>query len=135
MKSLADYIAEKILESQKESNEPASSKTFSFNFHNFENGKETIESVKKMADEKGIECEADESKMTLTVTREKCENHDIAGIQDVLQQYCEIIRKDSKNASDESHAQKTKSFEKKLDELVSYIDNVENYDPEEGEEE
>ena len=69
-----------------------------------------------------------ENKFTLTVTREQCENHDIAGIQDVLQQYTEIIRKDSKNSSNESHAQKTKEFAKKLDEMIAYIDDVENYE-------
>ena len=42
----------------------------------------------------------------------------------VLQQYVEIIRKDSKNASNETYAQKTKAVEKMLDEMVSYIDDV-----------
>lgn len=126
MKSLKEYILEKC--ENGNCSEPASSKSFTFKFYDFDNAKETIESLTKMAEDKGLTFSAEENKFTLTVTREQCENHDIAGIQDVLQQYTEIIRKDSKNSSNESHAQKTKEFAKKLDEMIAYIDDVEEYE-------
>ena len=127
MKSLKEYIIEKC-NGENSSSEPAESKSFTFKFYDFDNAKETIESLEKMANEKGFTCSVEDNKFSITVTREQCENHDIAGIQDVLQQYTDIIRKDSQNASNESHAQKTKEFAKKLEEMVSYIDNVENYE-------
>ena len=59
----------------------------------------------------------------LTNNRDK-----IDGIQDVLQQYSDIIRKDSANASSESYAQKTAKFEKTVDDMVYFIDDAEAAD-------
>lgn len=110
----------------KESQEAGDSKKFTFAFNGLDNAKETIESLNKMAEDKGIEHESTEESFTITLTRDLCQNDrdKIDGIQDVLQQYSDIIRKDSSNASDESHAQKTAKFEKTVDEMVKFIDDV-----------
>lgn len=124
MKSLVDFIREsaiKIKESQDDSK-----KSFNFAFNGLDNAKETIESLNKMAEDKGIEHESTEESFTITLTRDLCQNDrdKIEGIQDVLQQYSDIIRKDSSNASDEAHAQKTAKFEKTVDDMVQFIDDA-----------
>lgn len=133
MKSLIQFI--------RESQSKGDSKSFTFNFKGLDNAKETIESLVKMSEDKGIDHENTEDSFTITLTRELCsENRDkIDGIQDVLQQYSDMIRKDSANASSESHAQFTAKFEKTVDDMVSFIDDAEEEDnddePEKKEEE
>ena len=134
MKSLVDFIRENEMKI-KESQEAADSKkSFNFAFNGLDNAKETIESLNKMAEDKGIDHESTEESFTITLTRDLCQNDrdKIEGIQDVLQQYSDMIRKDSSNASDESHAQKTAKFEKTVDDMVKFIDNA-NEEPDDEE--
>lgn len=131
MKSLVDFIRENEMKI-KESQETGDSKKFTFAFNGLDNAKETIESLNKMAEDKGIDHESTEESFSITLTRDLCQNErdKIDGIQDVLQQYSDMIRKDSSNASDESHAQKTAKFEKTVDDMVKFIDDV-NEEPDE----
>lgn len=123
MKNLRDYINESL--------KPADgAKTFNFNLTGIDNAKETIESLATMCDEKGFKHSETETSFSIILVKSDDLKEKVAGIQDVLQQYVEIIRKDSKNASNETYAQKTKAVEKMLDEMVSYIDDV-NDDEEE----
>lgn len=132
MKSLVDYINENL---NKQINESEDSKSFTFSFKELPNAKETIESLVNMAEDKGLDVESTEDSFTIKLTKELCkDNRDkIDGIQDVLQQYSDMNRKDSKNASSESYAQLTASFEKKVDEFVSFIDDA-NAEPEDTDE-
>lgn len=122
MKSLVQFI--------RESQGSDESKKFTFSFNGLDNAKETIESLVEMAEDKGIEYESTEESFTITLTRDLCVNNrdKIDGIQDVLQQYSDIIRKDSANASSEAYAQKTAKFEKTVDDMVYFIDDAEAAD-------
>lgn len=128
MKSLVQFIRE----AQEASD---SSKSFTFNFKDLENGKETIESLVDMANDKGIDVESTEDSITLKLTKEMCANErdKVDGIQDVLQQFSDKIRSDSKNASSESYAQFTKKFADTVSSMVSFIDSAgDEEEPEDG---
>lgn len=129
MKSLVQFIRE-----AQETSE--SSKSFTFNFKDLDNAKETIESLVDMANDKGIEVESTEDSLTLKLTKEMCANErdKVDGIQDVLQQYSDMIRKDSKNSSSESHAQFTKKFANTVSDMVSFIDSANDQEEEEPKE-
>lgn len=132
MKRLIDYINENL-----RINESEDPKTFTFSFKELPNAKETIDSLVSMAQDKGLDIESSEDSFTIKLTRELCtDNRDkIDGIQDVLQQYSDLNRKDTKNASSESFAQLTNKFEKKVDEFVEFIDNANNDDDNKDDEE
>lgn len=124
MKSLKEYILEKCEGGKCETKPADAAKTFDFNLSGIDNAKETIETLDKLAADKGFECSTSEYSFSIVVTKEKCDNGDIDEIKDALQQFVKIIRKDSKNSSNESYAQKTKSVEVKFNELIDYIDDV-----------
>jgi len=125
MKHLQDYIVEQV-EVKEEVNEAATTgKTITFNFKDLENAKETLDSLK---DKEGVTIEDD--KLTLEVTAENVDKLDT--VQDILQQFCQTIRKSQKVSSDEQYAQKTVSFEKKIGEMNDAIDEIKN--PEEDDE-
>ena len=117
MKSLIEFIKENmevknIVEAEDES------KSFEFSFKELPNANETIESLKTMAEDNKIEYEATEDSFTITIKKSDCANKEkLAGIQDVLQQYSDLNRADSKNASSEAYAQKTAAFERNVDEF------------------
>ena len=124
MKSLKEYILEKCEGGNCEAKPVDAAKTFEFNLSGIDNAKETIETLDKLAADKGFEYSTSEYSFSIVVTKEKCDNGDIDEIKDALQQFVKIIRKDSKNSSNESYAQKTKSVEVKFNELIDYIDDV-----------
>ena len=103
MKHLQDYIIE-----QAQLNEGASSKSITFNFKDLENAQETIDSL------------------TLEITADNVDK--IATVQDILQQFCDTIRKSQKRSSDEQYAQKTVEFEKKVGEMNDAIDEIQGSD-------
>lgn len=116
MKHLTDYISEAAVE--QKINE-AESVTISFNFKDLENGEETLKSLE------GKEgCTIEDDKLTLTVDANNVDK--IGTVQDILQQFCHTIRDSSKATNDESYAQKTVSFEKKVGELNDAIDKIKN---------
>ena len=124
MKSLKEYILEKCEGDNCETKPVDAAKTFEFNLSGIDNAAGTIETLDKLAADKGFEYSTTEYLFSIVVTKEKCDNGDIDEIKDALQQFVKIIRKDSKNSSNETYAQKTKSVEVKLNELIDYIDNV-----------
>ena len=124
MKHLQDYIIE-----QAQVNEAAKSKSITFNFKDLENGKDTLDSLK---DKEGVT--ADEEGETITV-EVNADNVDKLGtVQDILQQYSDILRKSDKRSSDEQYAQKTVEFEKKVGELNDALDEIANPDDDKKEE-
>ena len=124
MKSLKEYILEKCEDGNCETKPADAAKTFEFNLSGIDNAEETIETLDKLAADKGFEYSTTEYSFSIVVTKEKCDNGDIDEIKDALQQFVKIIRKDAKNSSNESYAQKTKSVEVKFNELIDYIDSV-----------
>ena len=124
MKSLKEYILEKCEGGNCETKPVDAAKTFEFNLSGIDNAAGTIETLDKLAADKGFEYSTTEYSFSIVVTKEKCDNGDIDEIKDALQQFVKNIRKDAKNSSNESYAQKTKSVEVKFNELIDYIDSV-----------
>ena len=116
MKHLQDYINEAV-----KLNESMESKTITFDFTDLENAEETI---KSLDGHEGISI--DGQKVTLSITKNNVDN--IETIQDILQQYCQTIRNSQKVSSDEQYAQKTVSFEKKINEMNDAIDEISSTD-------
>ena len=123
MKHLQDYIVE-----QAQLNEGASSKSITFNFKDLENAQETIDSLK---DKEGVSIDGD--LLTVEITADNVDN--IGTVQDILQQFCDTIRKSQKRSSDEQYAQKTVEFEKKVGEMNDAIDEIKNPEDDKSEDE
>lgn len=117
MKSLQEFIIENVEVDESKSE----SKTITFNFDGLENSEDTLKSFE---DREG--CSVEDNKLTVTLSEETKGKLD--SVQDILQQYCETIRNSSKRSSDEQYAQKTKSFEDKLNEFNNALDELENPD-------
>ena len=111
MKSLQDFILEnvEIVESKSES------KTITFNFDGLKNAEEALKSFE------GKEyCEIEDNKLKVTVDADNFSKLD--SIKDELKKYSDTIRNSQKRSSDEQYAQKTKSFEDKVNEFIATID-------------
>lgn len=115
MKHLQDYI----VESSKINEGETTSKTVVFDFTDLEHAEETLESLK---DKEGVKIE--DNKLTLTISTDNVDKLDT--VQDILQQFCQTIRKSEKRTNDEQYAQKTVAFEKKIGEMNDAIDEIKN---------
>lgn len=129
MKSLKDYI---IYEST-EHGDSTTSKIIKLNFSNIENAKGMIEELSNKCQSKNVNCICSDEIITLTITREQCDNGAINDIYKLLYNYITNVRKNIKNASDESYAQKTRKLLNKIEEINKFIniskeetDNVED---------
>ena len=116
MKHLQDYIVE---QAEVKVDEAATSKSVTFNFKDLENGEETLKSLEG---KEGVTIEDD--KLTLEITADNVDKLDT--VQDILQQFCDKIRNSQKRSSDETYAQKTVAFEKKVGEMNDAIDEIQN---------
>lgn len=116
MKHLQDYIVE---QAEVKVDEGATSKSITFDFTDLENAEETLESLK---DKEGVSI--DDKKLTLEITADNVDK--IGTVQDILQQYCQTIRKSQKVSSDEQYAQKTVKFEENIGKMNDAIDEIQN---------
>lgn len=116
MKHLQDYIVE---QAEVKVDEGATSKSITFDFTDLENAEETLESLK---DKEGVSI--DDKKLTLEITADNVDN--LGTVQDILQQYCQTIRKSQKVSSDEQYAQKTVKFEENIGKMNDAIDEIQN---------
>lgn len=116
MKHLQDYIVE---QAEIKIDEAATSKSITFDFTDLENAEETLESLK---DKEGVSI--DDKKLTLEITADNVDK--IGTVQDILQQYCQTIRKSQKVSSDEQYAQKTVKFEENIGKMNDAIDEIQN---------
>lgn len=129
MKSLSEFLKESM-----QVNEGEQKGSFEFNFKDLPNAEDTMKSLEDMCTDKGISFKIDDTKFKLSLPDDIADNKDkVSGIQDVLQQYSDINRKDQKNSSDDSFAQKTKAFMLTVKAMNEFIDRVE--DDEENKEE
>ena len=119
MKSLQEFI----LESTEQKSDEPKAKEFVFKFKDLENGEET---VKSLANVYGCTANEDKQEVTISVNKENANKLETA--QDILQQFAQGIRNSTKRASDEQYAQKTKSFEDKVNEFTKAIDDFLNVD-------
>jgi hypothetical protein len=118
MKHLQDYIVE---QAEFKVDEGVTSKSITFDFTDLENADETIESLK---DKEGIS--VDDKKVTLEITADNVDK--IGTAQDILQQFCQTVRKSQKVSSDEQYAQKTAKFEENVGKMNDAIDEIKNPD-------
>lgn len=114
MKDLRDYILESV-----KFNESAASKVFTFDFTGLEQAEDTLKSFE---DREG--CEIEGQKLTVKVTDKNVDKMD--SVQDILQQYEQVLSKSTKNASDEQYAQKTSKFAKQVGEFNDALDEIGN---------
>ena len=121
MKHLNEYISEAAKEQPIVESED---KSIVFDFTDLENAEETLNSLKD--DEN---CTVEENKLTVKITADNVDS--LSKVQDILQQFTSTIRKSSKATNDESYAQKTVKFEKKLGEFNDAIDEIKNPQTEE----
>lgn len=118
MKHLQDYIIEAA---EVKVNEGAESKSVVFDFTDLENAEDTLKSLEG---KDGVTIE--DNKLTLEITKDNVDK--LETVQDILQQFCQSIRKSQKRSSDEQYAQKTIAFEKKVGEMNDAIDAIQNPD-------
>ena len=118
MKHLQDYIVE---QAEVKVDEDVTSKSITFDFTDLENADETIESLK---DKEGVS--VDDKKVTLEITADNVDK--IGTAQDILQQFCQTVRKSQKVSSDEQYAQKTAKFEENVGKMNDAIDEIKNPD-------
>lgn len=125
MKNLRDFLIESF-NTETEINE-SNSKKITFDFTDLENGEETLKSLEGM---EGVEIE--DKKLIVTVDEQTAPKLD--SVQEILNDYCHVIRNSTKRTSNENYAQKTKSFEDRLGDLMDAIDEIENPDVEDDKE-
>lgn len=116
MKHLQDYIVE---QAEVKVDEGVTSKSITFDFTDLENADETIESLK---DKEGVS--VDDKKLTLEITADNVDK--IGTAQDIIQQFCQKVRKSQKVSSDEQYAQKTAKFEENVGKMNDAIDEIKN---------
>ena len=126
MKSLVQYIKEACEDSV------AASKSFSLDLSAFENADETIKSAKDIAEKAGLEIEAEDGKIKVTVKKEDIEK--ASGLFEMLQDYLNARHNDTKAASDEAYAQKVKSLLEKVSEFFEWSDDAAACGEEDGKE-
>ena len=97
MKHLQDYIVE---QAEVKVDEGVTSKSITFDFTDLENAEETLKSLEG---KDGVSI--DDKKLTLEITADNVDK--IGTAQDILQQFCQTVRKSQKVSSDEQYAQKT----------------------------
>ena len=118
MKHLQDYIVE---QAEVKVDEGATSKSITFDFTDLENADETLKSLEG---KDGVSI--DDKKLTLEITADNVDK--IGTTQDILQQFCQTVRKSQKVSSDEQYAQKTVKFEENIGKMNDAIDEIKNPD-------
>lgn len=118
MKHLQDYIVE---QAEVKVDEGATSKSITFDFTDLENAEETLKSLEG---KDGVSI--DDKKLTLEITADNVDK--IGTTQDILQQFCQTVRKSQKVSSDEQYAQKTVKFEENIGKMNDAIDEIKNPD-------
>lgn len=121
MKNLYEYVQESL---ETIIINEGQSKSFTFNFNGIIDSEDFIKSLEEQE-----YVTIDGEKVTVNVTDENKDK--LETVIDLLQQFIDKSRKDTKNASDETYAQKTKSLEDKLGEMHTFIDSLEPEDNEE----
>ena len=122
MKSLTTFIREAV-----EGSAP-SSKTFSFNFTDFEGAEDTLKSAKEIADKDGVDVEIEDSKISVKVSADNADK--ASGLFELLQDYIHLRGKDQKRAENESYAQKVSKCESTLKSYFDYLDDLDDVDDE-----
>lgn len=121
MKSLLEYIYEST-----ESADSTTSKNISLNFKSLNNSEETIKKVIELCSTHNLNCLQSDEKLNIIITRTNCDKGEVDELYDFLNDYATKLRKEIKNASDESYAQKTHKFKDKVDSINDFMNASEN---------
>lgn len=121
MKSLLEYIYEST-----ESGDSTTSKNISLNFKSLNNGEETINKVIELCNNHNLNCLQSDEKLNITITRANCDKGEVDELYDFLNDYTTNLRKEIKNASDESYAQKTLKFKNNVESINDFMNAAEN---------
>lgn len=127
MKSLYNFIQEaqadtKNPEAGAETTTVDASKTFTFSFSELEKADETIESLKNLGEESGIDVTVEKENVTIVLKKEQADKMD--SILDVLNQYIEVCNKSGHRHSSEGYAQRLKSIETSVNAINDYIESI-----------
>jgi hypothetical protein len=115
MKTLKEYI----LESSN-----IVSANFILNFKDMPDGKETLNAIKDKCTSIDVNFIEADDKLTITLNSKNCNNSNINELVDDICDYATKIRKDMKNAANETFAQKTKSFKNVADNMKEYLETA-----------
>jgi len=117
MKSLVEFIKEK--KECENCEKSYASKSFSFNFKDFENSKETLEALASAAGE-NISYTEDDGKISFTISKENYS--EATAFLTALKDYVKKLgNTTTKRASDAAYADKVSKMESKINELDSLI--------------
>lgn len=121
MKTLKDYIIESH-------GDMTTSKNIKFNFKSLSEADNKIKEMIDICSNDNIEFIQSDESITITVTRDQAEHNKLNNLTSFLDSYSTALRKDSKNASNESYAQTTKKFKNNVESLHEFIElsNEEN---------
>lgn len=120
MKSLLEYIYEST-----KSGDSTTSKNISLNFKSLDNSEETINKVIELCNAHNLNCVQSDEKLNITITRTNCDKGEVNELYDFLNDYATKLRKEIKNASDESYAQKTHKFKDNVDSINDFMNATE----------
>ena len=94
--------------------------SFKFNLKEFDNAKETVESIENL----NLTClTIDKDELSIKVNVTKNSSTKLETFVDILQQFYETLRHSSKRTNSESYAQKINKFGSKIGELNDAIDS------------
>jgi len=113
MKTLKEYINENVNINEK----TEESKSFTFDFTGMENSEDII---KSLTDQENVTVDGD--KVTIEIKKDV----NIDTVQDILQQSIQTLRKSQKSVNNEEYGQKTSKLEKTLNDMNTFIDEINN---------
>jgi hypothetical protein len=119
MKTLRDYIAESH-------GDMSSSKNIVFNFSKLTDGEQKKKELMDLCTSDFINFAEADNKLTITITKDQAEKNKLSNVYDFLNDYATSLRKEIKNASDESYAQITKKFKINVDSINEFIESIKN---------
>lgn len=118
MKSLIEYIYEST-----DAGDGTTSKNISLNFKSLTGAEEAIKKVIELCADHNLNCVQSDERLNITITRTNCDNGEVNDLYKFLDDYSKGLRKEIKNASDESYAQKTHKFMDKVNSINDFINN------------
>ena len=116
MKSLIEFLKE-----SKDQNS-SSSKTLSFNFSGLTDVEDFMKSLNDIADSADVPVDVDENKVKISLSASNIE--DAEKLFELIQDFAQSKRSETKSSSDESYAQKISKIERTLNDWRDYVDDL-----------
>ena len=119
MKSLYDYIIEST-DPEDNAEELEETKTFKFDFSNFENATETVKTIVSSAEDFITE----QSETSFTLTFKKADATKLSGVVEIIKAFLKKEAHTPKRSSDEQFAQYCASQEKIFGDMETFVTEV-----------